>query len=118
MLAGFAGRRAELFARAARDHLADCLVTLPALLARNAAPSIHLWVAGLDGVRRELFPRLAGAYDAWRRGDGGRALAVSAEAGARHWQRVCDETLALAERKGVEAEPAIEALAEAQTTRL
>ena len=118
MLEGFAGRRAELFARAARDHLADCTVTLPALLARDAAPSLHLWFAGLDGMRRELFPRLAGAYDAWRRGDGGGALAATAEAGAGHWRRVCDDALALAERNGVEAERAIEALAEASATRL
>jgi hypothetical protein len=118
MLAGFAGRRAEVFARAARDHLADCLVTLPALLARNAAPSIHFWFAGLDGMRRELFPRLTGAYDAWRRGDGGGALAAAAEAGAAHWQRVCDDALRFAARKGADAERAIEALAAADATRL
>ena len=57
MLDGFVERRAELFARAARDHLADCTVTLPALVARGASASIHLWFAGLDGLRRELFPR-------------------------------------------------------------
>jgi hypothetical protein len=118
MLASFAERRAEPFARAARDHLADCTVTLPALLARGAAPSIHLWFAGLDGMRRELFPRLAGAYDAWRRGDGGCALAATADAGTRHWQRVCDEAVMLATRQGVHAERAIEALAAAEATRL
>ena len=86
MLGGFAERRAELFARAVRDHLADCTVTLPVLLARGAATSIDLWFAGLDGMRRELFPRLRGAYDAWssrrrrsraRRGGGGRSPALA-----------------------------------------
>ena len=86
--------------RAARDHLADCTVTLPALLERGAAASIDLWFAGLDGMRRELFPRMRGAYDAWRRGDGGRALAAAAEAGAAHWRRVCAEVLALADGEG------------------
>jgi hypothetical protein len=57
MLDGFVERRAELLARAVRDHLADCTVTLPTLVARGATASIHLWFAGLDGLRRELFPR-------------------------------------------------------------
>jgi len=118
MLEGFAGRRAELFARAARDHLSDCTVTLPVLLARGASPSIHLWFAGLEGMRRELFPRLDDAYEAWRCGDGGRALAAAARAGAVHWKRVCDDALALAQGAGTGAERAIEALAAAGATRL
>ena len=52
MLDGFVERRAELFARAVRDHLADCTVTLPALVARGASASIHFWFAGLDGTAR------------------------------------------------------------------
>jgi len=118
MLEGFAERRAELFARAARDHLADCTVTLPALLARGTSSSIHLWFAGLEGMRRELFPRLRGAYDAWLQGDDGRALGAAAEAGSVHWRRVCDDVLALAASKGTHAERAIEELAVAGGTRL
>ena len=52
-----------------------------------------IWFAGLDGLRGELFPRARGAYDLWRRGDGGSALAAAAAAGAVHWKRVCDTTL-------------------------
>ena len=118
MLAGFAGRRAELFARAVRDHLADCTVTLPSLLARGASTSIHLWFAGLEGMRLELFPRLRSACDAWLKGDGGRALAAALGAGAVHWESVCAHALALAAPGGIEAERAIEALAAADATRL
>lgn len=118
MLDGFTEPRAEIFARAARDHLADCTVTLPVLLARGAATSIDLWFAGLDGMRRELFPRLRGAYDAWRRGDGGRALTAAAEEGATHWRRVCADVLALVEREDDHVERALEALAAAGATRL
>jgi len=118
MLESFTERRAELFARAVRDHLADCTVTLPALLARDASLSLHLWFAGLEGMRRELFPRLRDAYDAWHRGDGGRALVAAAEAGAVHWKRVCDDAQALAVREGGDAERAIEALAALEATRL
>ena len=118
MLGSFTRRKAELFARAARDHLADCTVTLPALLARGASTSLHLWFAGLDGLRGELFPRARDAYDLWRRGDGGSALAAASAAGAVHWKRVCDATLALAGDGEHDAERAIEALASAGATRL
>jgi len=118
MLDGFVERRAELVARAVRDHLADCTVTLPALVARGATVSIHLWVAGLDGLRAELFPRARSAYDCWRRGDGGRALVAAAADGAMHWQSVCDTALALAGRGGSDAERAIAALATTEATRL
>ncbi len=118
MLDGFVERRAELFARAVRDHLADCTVTLPALVARGASASIHFWFAGLDGLRGELFPRARTAYDSWRRGDDGRALVAAAADGAIHWRRVCDKALALAEGGGSDAEHAVAALATAGATRL
>ena len=85
MLAGFGGKRAELLARAVRDNLADCLVTLPALLQRDAADSLHFWFSTFDGLRRELFPRLVAAYDS-RVGAGDTAiLAAAATAGRAHF---------------------------------
>jgi len=118
MLGGLANRRAELFARAARDHLADCLVTLPALLDRGAGASVHFWYASLDGMRLHLVPSLAVAYAAWQRGDGGRALRAVARSGVAHWRRVCGQILALHDRLGAEAGTAIEALASAADSRL
>jgi hypothetical protein len=61
-LESFTGRRAELLARAVRDNLADCLVTLPGLLQRGTENSLHFWFSTFDGLRRELFPRLVEAY--------------------------------------------------------
>ena len=61
-LDGFSGKRAELLARAVRDNLADCLVTVPSLLQRGADDSLHFWFSTFDGLRRELFPRLVAAY--------------------------------------------------------
>jgi len=118
MLASLARRRVELFARAARDHLADCMVTLPTLLERGAAGPIHFWFAGLDGMRREIFPRLADAYATWRAGDGTQGLSAAIAAGASHWQAVCRQTLVRFERSGAEGERAIEALAAEPATRL
>jgi hypothetical protein len=93
MLGALSDRRIETYARAARDHLADCLVTLPALVDRDAAASIHFWFANLDGVRRELAPGLRAAYAAWISGDRGTSLRASTEAGAKRWQRVCVDVL-------------------------
>jgi len=118
MLSRLVRRRAEVFARAARDHLADCLVTLPALLGRGAPAPIHSWFAGLDGMRRELCPRIADAYAAWREGDGARELSDAVAAGAMHWRDVCVRTLAVFERGGEEGEAAIEAMAADPVMRL
>lgn len=97
MLAGFRERRPELLARAVRDNLADCLVTLPTLVEREAWPSLQLWFAGYDGLRRELFPALG---EAWAKvSPGGTALAAAAllpvlASGARHWREVAERLVA------------------------
>jgi hypothetical protein len=62
MLAGIDDRRTELTLRAIRDLLADCLVTLPQLLAREAHASLRFWFATFDGLRRELAPQFVEAY--------------------------------------------------------
>lgn len=87
MLAGLDNLRAELLARAVRDLWADCLETLPTLLARNAAGSLHFWFANLEGMRRELAPELVAAYGAWTGGDAD-PLRAAAAAGAEHWRTV------------------------------
>ncbi len=118
MLAACSRRRAEVFARAARDHLADCLVTLPVLLERGAQAPIHFWFAGLDGMRRALFPRIVDAYAAWRDGDDAQALRSAIDAGRAHWRSVCESTLAAFEGAAEEGEVAVEAIAEDPARRL
>jgi hypothetical protein len=96
MLEGFGGKRAELLARAVRDNLADCLVTLPGLLQRNATDSLHFWFSTFDGLRRELFPRLVEAYS--RAGAGDTALlAAAATAGRVHFAALGRRLLAMDE---------------------
>ena len=86
--------RTELALRAVRDNLADCLVTLPTLLERACAPSIHFWFAAFEGMRSELFPGLKRAYRPWRAGDSG-PLSEAIAAGGEHWLRVGRELLAI-----------------------
>jgi len=108
MRASLTSRRAELYVRALRDHLADCLVTLPTLLQRRAETSLHFWFANLEGVRALLFPRLAPAYAAWCAGDQGAALRDAVSAGVAHWGRACEQLLEIHRRHGDQAPAAIE----------
>lgn len=92
-------RRAEILMRAVRDNLADCLVTLPALIAREAWPSIHFWFANFDGMRQALWPVMA-AYDYSKLGSGGTArLAETVQRGAVHWEAVARRLLAADEQE-------------------
>ncbi len=86
-------RRADLHARAVRDHLADLTVTLPTLLDRGADAAIHFWFANFDGVRSLLFPSLPDAYACWVHGDGGAALRRAASSGAMHFELLAQEAL-------------------------
>ena len=85
MLGQLASRHAELLARAVRDHLADCLVTLPTLLERGAAGSLHFYLANLSGLRRALFPALPQAYEHWLRDPDPVRLDDLVSRAASHW---------------------------------
>jgi hypothetical protein len=85
LIASFTGRRAEILARAVRDNLADCLSTLPRLIERGAAGSIHFYFANFEGMRSKLFPLLAQAYHRWRETGNSDALRAAARAGSAHW---------------------------------
>ena len=103
-------RRADLYVRAVRDHLADLGVTLPALLDRAAEASMHVWFANYDGVREGLYPRLPQAYAQWRAGDGGAALRRAIACGHAHFTRLAQQVLACHERGGEATGAAIEGL--------
>ncbi len=109
MLASFSRAPAELLARAVRDNLADCLATLPALAGRDDPGATHLWFASFEGLRRELFPRLAASYDAWRADGDPATLREAAAAGATHWAAVAGRLLGLAD-DAPDPERAIETL--------
>lgn len=94
LMASAGERRLEITARAVRDLLADTLVTLPTLIGREAVPSLHFWFATFSGLRRELFPRLADARDAWQAGGGMHGVREAVEAGREHWLRVAREMAA------------------------
>ena len=94
MLTSFSLRRHELLARAVRDNLADCLSTLPELIARDKTCSLHFYFSNFDGLRKSLFPSLAEAYEYWNENGDVVALHNAIEAGSIHWHKVARDILA------------------------
>jgi len=111
MVSALKNRRAEILARAVRDNLADCLSTLPRLIEREAASSVHFYFANHEGMRREIFPALGRAYrQASERGDLA-PLSQAAADGAEHWQAVAERLIALHRAAPEDADRQIEAIA-------
>lgn len=107
MLIALGRSKGEAYARAVRDHLADCLVTLPTLLERDDHAALAFYIASLDGPRKALFPRLAGCDAADPAG-----LRRTVDAGTRHWPRVAEALLATWRSSGDGAGTSIAAQAE------
>ncbi|MBI5920876.1 MAG: hypothetical protein HY847_04400 [Betaproteobacteria bacterium] len=112
MLDELTDRRAEVLARAVRDNLADCLMTLPELLERNAQASLHFWFANFDGMRQKIFPRLANAYEVWTSSGDAAMLRAALRAGQGHWQQQAARLLSLYRVHGSKAEAMLAALTE------
>lgn len=94
-------RRTELVLRAVRDLLADCVVTLPQLLARDdARASLLFWYATFDGLRRQLAPDLVRAFRPDPERVDRAALADAARAGSSRWLECADELKAAWHRGG------------------
>jgi hypothetical protein len=85
MLNALTRAKVEFLARAARDNLADCMVTLPNLLAQRNDAALHFYFANFTGLRREIFPDAQNAYLRWIGGGSTRALAELCERGVAHW---------------------------------
>lgn len=84
---------AEMFVRAVRDLLADCLTALPALLYENNQASLHFYFANLSPIRKELFPALDSAYEHWLNSGDARPLKAAVKEGKSHWLSVADEIM-------------------------
>lgn len=95
LLLAISGTRGEIVARAVRDHLADCLSTLPTLLEQENAPGLHFYFANFKGMRRELFPELSDAYRRWLDGGQLQALNLQVKQGAQRWLETAHRLIGL-----------------------
>jgi len=115
MLGNLPRSRLELMARAVRDHLADALSTLPALLEQQRPASLHFYFGNLSGMRKQIYPALLQAYEHWVEcGDRGK-LQRQVAAGRQHWQKVADELMQLHEGRVKKAWTDMETLIEQKT---
>lgn len=103
MLANLTHTPAELMARAVRDHLADCMNTLPELLREQCSSSVHFYMGNLNNMRKMIFPGLQGAYQEWLDEGDWEPLAAIAEVGRRHWADVASRMLEIYKRFESEA---------------
>jgi hypothetical protein len=85
MLAAIPRSKGEFLARAVRDHLADCLSTLPALLDSGSEGALHFYFANFGGMRRAIFPEAIAAYRRWVEDGDMRALRELPIRGADRW---------------------------------
>jgi hypothetical protein len=95
MIDSFPRSRLELMARAVRDHLADALSTLPALLEQAHPPSLHFYFANLSGMRKQIYPALLDAYRYWVEYSDSSRLDAQVSAGREHWMQVARDLLDL-----------------------
>ncbi len=93
MLGRISRSRAEFIARAARDNLADCLVTIPTLAERGNDAALHFYFANFTGLRRELFPEVQNAYLRWIGGGAKQGLLEVCERSAEHWRGILQDML-------------------------
>lgn len=111
VLAGCNRHKPEIVARAVRDNLADCMMTLPTLLERGMDSSIHFYFGNFTGMRLKLFPS---AYQAYRQGvEAGhwQALKDVAARGREHWEAIARRIVAI-DRSDPDADRRLAALAD------
>ena len=110
MVAAMARTKAEPVARAVRDLLADCLSTLPELIARANLPALHFYFATFDAPRRHLFLQAMLAYEHFlKHGDLDRLAQVTRD-GKDRWLAVARNLLAQSESDAAGCRAATEAL--------
>lgn len=85
--------KAEFIARAVRDHLADCLTTLPSLLESENESSLHFYFANFNGMRKEIFPEAYKAYQHWVESGNLSALEEVCQKGQIYWQELANKML-------------------------
>ncbi len=115
MLDSFPRSRLELMARAVRDHLADALSTLPALLEQQHPASLHFYFGNMSGMRKQIYPALLQAYHHWVECGDRDELQQQVETGRRHWLQVANELTQIHEGRVKKAWADMETLIEQKT---
>jgi hypothetical protein len=81
----------ELKLRAIKDHLADNISTLPALVESENLPALHFYFANLTGMRKEIFPEAVKAYNDWVNSRNPKVLETLYTHGKDKWLNIANE---------------------------
>ena len=92
MLSQLARTQAEIMLRAVRDHLADALTTLPALIEKGSEASLHFYFGNMTAMRKHLAPELVNAYEAWH--ESGSLEPLKEESQRQDWQGIAQGAMA------------------------
>lgn len=87
----------SIMLRAIRDHLADSLTTLPALLHSSSAASWHFYFGNLNNMRKDLYPSIIEGYDEWHKTGSLSKMRDIVEKGQEHWLQLCLQILQINE---------------------
>ncbi len=93
MLNSLARTQAEIMLRAVRDHLADSMTTLPALLEDNNPASIHFYFGNLTAMRKHLAPSLLEAYENWHASGELDQLQALAQGSVDYWKQLAEKII-------------------------
>jgi len=70
------------------------------LIEERRDASLHLFIANLGAMRKQLFPSLLTAYEEWLSSGDRSVMAVLVQHGVEHWRETARHMLALHERFG------------------
>ena len=112
MISDIAVTKAEIMARAVRDHLADAISTLPALIEKQQQASLHFYFANLTSMRQLIFPSLLNAYRQWTDNGDIEVLNRLVDKSAQHWRQIAQQMLDMHRRYGENSHERIEQLVE------
>lgn len=110
MMSDISFTKAELMARAVRDHYADTLHTLPTLIENNNQASIHFYFANLTNMRKHIFPSLMQSYEQWCENQDIKAIENIVTQALDHWKNIAVQMLALHQQDADQCSVRIEAL--------
>ncbi len=112
MINDLAVTKAEIMARAVRDHLADAISTLPVLFETQQQASMHFYFANLTSMRQLIFPTLLDAYRQWMDNGDIEILKRLIDTSALHWRQLAEQMLEMHRRYGENSHERIEQLVE------
>jgi hypothetical protein len=82
------------------------------LLNQGRDAALHFYMANFTTMRKEIFPALVTAYQAWLDGDSGKLLKETVKRGAEHWQKQAENALEIyRNRESDESKELMKALA-------